>query len=240
MWKNIGYEKCLSYINCQLQPGEKSVEPAIKPAITLSRQAGAGGRTVAGKLAEYMQSHIPAACQWTVFDKNLMAKVLEDHHLSQRVAKYEPESHKPFFRDWMEETLELHPSTWTMVRQIAETIWQLASMGNVIIVGRGAAVVTAPLKNAFHVRLVGSPERRLARVQEVYHLDAAAAADYVKVEDKGRARYLKDHYHRDIDDPQLYDLIINTDRSGYDEAARLIGDAVIHRFKLRPAPVPVL
>lgn len=238
MWKNIGYERCLSFINCQLQPGPP-VEPAIKPAVTISRQTGAGGRTVAGKLADYLQTRVPAQCTWTVFDKNLMSKVLEDHHLSQQVAKYEPESHKPFIRDALEELLGLHPSTWTIVHQTAETIWRLASMGNVILVGRGANVVTASLKNAFHVRLVGSVERRITRVQEVYRLDAKAAAEFVKVEDKGRVHYLKEHYHRDIDDPMLYDLIVNTDRCGYDEAARMIGEAVIHRFKLaRQEPVP--
>jgi cytidylate kinase len=241
MWKNIGYERCLSYINCQVQPAGKPAAPAVKPAITISRLTGAGGRTVAGKLAEYLQARVPAHCQWTVFDKNLMAKVLADHHLSQQVAKYEPESHKPFFRDAMEEWLGLHPSTWNVVHDTAETIWQLAGMGHVIIVGRGANVVTAALKNTFHVRLVGSVERRTARVQEVYRLDPPAAAEFLKVQDKGRARYLKEHYHKDIDDPMLYDLVINTDRSGYDEAARLIGDAVIHRFKLdRPVAASVL
>ena len=241
MWNNIGYDKCLSFINCQLKPVGKPVEPEIKPAVTISRLTGAGGRTVAGKLADYLQTRIPAHCPWTVFDKNLMAKVLEDHHLSQQVAKYEPENHKPFLRDVMEELLGLHPSSWTMVHQTAETIWQLANMGYVILVGRGATVVTATLKNVFHVRLVGSQERRLERVRDVYHLDPEAALEFVKTEDKGRRRYLKEHYQKDVDDPLLYDLVINTDRISYDEAARMIGDAVVNRFKLaRPAPAPVL
>jgi cytidylate kinase len=43
---------------------------------------------------------------------------------------------------------------------------------------------------------------------------------------------LKEHYEKDIDDPLLYDLVLNTDRMPYEEAARLIGDAVIHEFHL--------
>ncbi len=232
MWKNIGFDQCLTFINCQLEPTKPHGEHVVRPAITISRMTGAGGRTVAGELAAFLQARVPVEFQWTVFDKNLMEKVLEDHHLSRRVSKYEPEAHKPFIQDTMEEILGLHPSTWTVVQQTAETILKLASMGFVILVGRGGNVVTAKLENAFHVRLVGSLEHRTRRVQEVYHLEPKAALDFVKTEDKGRRHYLKDHYHKDIDDPLLYDLVINTDRLRYQDAAHLIGEAVIHRFQL--------
>jgi hypothetical protein len=232
MWSNVSYDKCLTFINCQLNPASKTFQPAVKPAVTISRMTGAGGRTVAGKLAEYLQSRVQTPCPWTVFDKNLMSKVLEDHNLSQQVAKYQPESHKTFIRDAIEELLGLHPGSWTFVHQTAETIWQLANMGYVILVGRGAPVVTASLNNVFHVRLVGTEEKRVERVREVYHLDPKAALEFVKTEDKGRRRYLKEHYQRDIDDPLLYDLVINTSRINYEDAARMVGDAVINRFQL--------
>jgi len=232
MWKNIDYDKCVSFINCHSQPAGGDVESAIRPAVTISRLTGAGGQTVADRLVEYLQTHVPAHCSWTIFDTNLMAKVLEDHHLSQEIAKHEPEDHKPLIQDQMEEFLGLHPSTWNVVQQTAETIWQLASMGYVILMSRGAAVVTASLKNVYHVRLVGSVERRTERVQEVYRLGPRAAAEFVKQHDKGRARYLKEHYHKDIEDPTLYDLVVNTDRNSYDDVARMVGDAVIHRFNL--------
>jgi len=53
-----------------------------------------------------------------------------------------------------------------------------------------------------------------------------------KKKDEGRRRYLKDNFDKDIDDPLLYHVIINTDLVQHDEAARLIGDEVIRRFKL--------
>jgi len=235
MWNNIGHEQCLTFINCQLAPATSATVPAIKPAITISRMTGAGGRTVAGKVAEYLQPRAPAPCPWTVFDRDLMDKVMEDHHLSKSVAKFIPEGHKPFIRDALEEILGLHPSAWTMVQHTAETIWKLANMGFVILVGRGANVVTASLKNAFHVRLVGSQERCSQRVQEIYRLEAKTALEFIRTHDAGRKRYVKEHYHKEIDDPLLYDLMINTDRITYDDAARMIGDAVIQRFKLARA-----
>ena len=45
-------------------------------------------------------------------------------------------------------------------------------------------------------------------------------------EEAARARYLKTYYNADINDPQHYDLIINTSRVGYENTACLIGEAV--------------
>jgi cytidylate kinase len=234
MPKNINYGKCLSFLKRQLRPvGQGStVEDSIRPTITISRMAGAGGYRVAAKLAEYLQTRVPGHCEWTVFDRNLIEKVLEDHHLQKRVAHFMAESHKSMVIDSVEEYLGLHPSSWTLLRQAAETVLHLAQMGYVILVGRGSNVITSRLSNVFHVRLVGSLENRIGRAQEDYNLDRAAALEFIKKEDKGRRRYLKENFDKDIDDPLLYHLIINTDQISCDDAACLIGDEVIKRFRL--------
>lgn len=237
MWKNINLDKCLSYINCQAIPEVKS-HPTLKPSITISRMCGAGGRTVASKLAEYLPSRMPDASGWTVFDRNLIEKVLEDHHLSKRIAQFVPEGHKSLLEDTLEDLLGLHPPTAMLVKQTSETIWNLAEKGNVILVGRGANVVTGKLATAFHVRLVGTVEKRIARLMEVYDFDYANAHEFLKVQDASKKRYLKDHFNRDIDDPLLYHLIINTDEISYANAARLIGDTVIRRFNLATEAEP--
>lgn len=231
MRRNIDVERCLSFIKCQLHPeGNVMIaESGTKPAVTISRMTGCGGYTVATKLAEYLQTHVPVSCQWTVFDRNLMEKVLEDHHLHKSIAGFMAEKHKPMVADIVEELLGLHPSAWTLVQQTTETLWHLALMGNVILVGRGANVITQHLENVFHVRLIGSIERRTKRIQEVKGLDPHAALKFLKKGDKERRRYVKEHFHEDIDDPSLYHLTINTDRIPHDEAVRLIGDVVINR-----------
>lgn len=87
----------------------------------------------------------------------------------------------------------------------------------------------------FHVRLVGSLENRIERVEEIYDFDRHAALEYIKSQDTAKRLYLKEYFGRDIEDPQLYHLIVNTDRISYGDTAKLIGDAVIHWFKLAPA-----
>jgi cytidylate kinase len=245
MWNNIGFDLCQSFINCQLRPGETKersrLRPAISPSITISRMTGSGGRAIASKLADYLQAHVPVDCHWTVFDRTLIERTLEDHHLPKRMAEYMPESHKSAVGDVVEELFGLHPSSWTLVRQTSETMLRLARMGHVILVGRGANVVTSKLENVYHVRLVGSLEKRAARVQEVFGLDRHQALDFIRKEDSGRRRYLKDHFGEDIDDPLLYHLVINTDRIAYDDAARMIGREVVERFDLeRYEPTAIL
>lgn len=233
MWKTNNLEKCLSYIN-SFTGSEGESRASVKPCITISRMCGAGGQTVASRLAEYLQSRVPVPSGWVVFDRNLIEKVLEDHHLSRRIAQFIPEKHKSLLEDTLEDLLGLHPPTSTLVAQTTETIWNLAEKGNVILVGRGANVITSKLETAFHVRLVGSMEKRIERLVEVHDFDYNSAREFIKIQDAGKKRYLKEHYGKDIDDPLLYHLIINTDETSYENATRFIGDTVISRFKLEP------
>lgn len=223
-------ERCFEYINCQLQapsqPAPQSAAGAAKRVITVSRQAGAGAHVVAEELVARLQLAEPkGSCPWTVFDRNLVDRVLEDHDLPGRLAKFMPEDRVSEISDTMDELFGLHPASWTLVRKTADTILRLAVLGNVILIGRGANVIAGKLDYAFHVRLVGSVERRVEHVQAYRHLGQRAAAEYVHGEDLGRKRYLKKFYGKDIDDPLLYDLVVNTDRMSYAEAARLIAEA---------------
>jgi hypothetical protein len=168
---------------------------------------------------------------WAVFDRNLVERVLEEHHLPGRLAKFMPESWSSEVADTMDELFGLHPPSWILVRQTAETILQLAKLGNVIIIGRGANIITGRLDSVFHVRLVASLESRIKQIQESDRLDRKAALEFIQREDKGRKRYLRKFYRRDISDPLLYHLVINTDLIGYQTAAQMIGDMVMTGWK---------
>ena len=131
--------------------------------------------------------------------------------------------------DTMEELFGLHPPSWLLVRKITETILHLAELGNVILIGRGAAVVTANLDHVFHVRLVSALEKRIQRIQELQKMSKQEALRFIEQEDRGRERYLKKYFKADVDDPLLYDLTINVDRISYDNAANLIAESVLKR-----------
>ena len=138
-----------------------------------------------------------------------------------------PEDRISEISDTMDELFGLHPPSWTLVRQTSDTILHLAELGNVILIGRGANIITAKLEYSFHVRLVGSLERRVKRMQEAQHLNAKSALDLVQREDLGRKRYLKKYFNKDIEDPLLYHLVINTGVMSQDQAVSLLLDAVL-------------
>jgi cytidylate kinase len=228
------FERCQAFINCQLQPG--SNRPFLVKtgaqwrAVTISRQTGSGAHEVAEELAKYLQMRTPAEVPpWTVFDRNLVQKILEEHHLPERMARFLAEDRISEIEDTMDELFGLHPPSWTLVRQTAETILHLVELGKVIIIGRGAGIITRNLDYVFHVRLVGSLEKRLQHVQEFYKLGHKAALEFIHKEDRGRRRYLKKYLNQEIDDPLLYHAVINTDLVPYVKAARMVGDALLCR-----------
>jgi cytidylate kinase len=227
-----GLERALTFINTQLQPAGKGLiftnEGLQRRAVTISRQTGSGAHRVAEKLADLLQAHTPKdACPWTVFDRNLVEKVLQEHDLPGRVARFMPEDRISSISDTMEELFDLHPPSWLLVRKVTETILHLVELGNVIVIGRGGTVITAKLDHVFHVRIVGSLEKRVQHVHELNQMSKTAALKLIHREDHGRTRYLKKYFKTDLNDPLLYHLVINTDLISYDEAARIIADAML-------------
>ena len=228
---NADFGRYLAFINCQLKPDSRTLPMPAVPrwrGITISRQAGTGGHFIAELVACHLQRTAPKdAATWMVFDRNLMEKVLEDHQLPARLAKYMPEDRISSISDTMDELFGLHPPTWTLVEKTSDTILRLAKLGNVIILGRGGNIVTSKLGYMFHVRLVGAKDERIEYVQADRQVDRDTARRIVEHEDDGRRRYIKRYFHRDIDDPELYHLVINTTEIGRMTAAAMIAQSVL-------------
>ena len=226
---NTSLDKCRGYLRAHALLDEKHAG-LERPVITISRETGAGAVEIAQLLAERLNQRISKEdCPWTVFDRNLIEQVLEDHELPQTIKRFMPEDASIFSAGSMvEELMGLHPSDWTLVHHITDTILRLARMGNVILVGRGSNIISAHRKNAFHVRLVAPREVRIERAAELYKLSAKEAAAFVRKNDRARRRYVKLHFRAAIDDPLLYDATLNTGRISFETAARLIADALPH------------
>jgi cytidylate kinase len=229
MKTELGLNRCLTYINCEIQPPTRSRLKNRKfKAVTISRQTGSGAHVVAECLRKKLQAaETEPGCPWTVFDKNLVEKVLDEHNLPARLARFMTEDRISEMSDTIDELFGLHPPSWSLVRDVSETILHLAERGNVIIIGRGANVIAAKLDSVLHVRLVGSKEKRAEHLQEARSLSGKAALDLLRREDRARARYLKKYLDTDVENPLLYHMILNTDLIGYDEAAEMIAGMVL-------------
>jgi len=211
------------YLAAQAEIPEKA-RKSIPLAITISREAGAGGTLVAGMVADRLTAaaSVPASTPWAVFDSNLAKQVLEDRKLSPRLEAFMTEEAKLPVEEIVEEVLGLHPSRWSMVQHTTKTILRLAGLGHAILVGRGAHVITARLPNVFHVRLVASFKTRVRYAADLHHLSDAEAAKMLKEQDDSRRRYVRTYFNADIENPADYDITINTGRFGFVRSADLI------------------
>ena len=196
-------------------------------AITISREVGAGGKTIADLLGQRLTAaeKTPAASPWIVFDSSLAKQVLEDHNLPPDLERFMTEDARLLpVEAIVEEVLGLHPSGWTLVQHTTQTILRLAGLGHTILVGRGANVITARLPNVFHVRLVAPLATRMSEVE---------AAKLVREQDHARRRYVRRFFNSEIDDPSLYDVTLNTGRLGFARTAEAIAQlALQHRHAL--------
>jgi cytidylate kinase len=219
------------YLSAQALPAVES--PRIpKPAITISRQTGAGAVTVANLVAEKLDVECQGnpRCPWAVFDRNLAAKILEDHNLSKEIEQFMQEDTKFPLTDALEALLGLHPLTWTLKEYAKDTIRKLAANGNVILVGRGAAVATAIFPRILHVRLLAPFNFRVRHFAEFHQTSAEKATRLVRETDEARRRYVQSYFGADVDDPLHYHLIINTERNNFPETAQIISSTLVNRM----------
>ena len=94
-------------------PGKQNVS---RPAVTISRQSGAGALIVANLVARQLDLECRGdpPSPWEVFDRNLLTKILEDHDLSKRIEEFMPEDSRFPLSEAFEYLLGLHPPGWTL------------------------------------------------------------------------------------------------------------------------------
>lgn len=201
-----------------------------RPAIAISRESGAGALNVATLVAQELNTVCPGEppCPWVVFTGNLPGKILEDHSLSNRIEQFMPEDFRFPLTESFEFLLGLHPRPGLLREYTKDTIRKLAKSGNVILVGRGAAVITAGLAHVLRVRLIAPFEFRVRNFARSHGIPEEEAMRKVRANDGARRRYVRTYLNSDITDPLQYDLVINTGSNSFERVARIICAAVVH------------
>jgi len=229
------YEKARIYINKHYLESEEAKFRKRKmnpgPVITISRQTGVGAALICEKLVEYFNFYaIEDYNDWTYFDRELMEKIIEDHHLPDHFRKFLGEEEIQVMNSWIGEILGITPSKLSLLNKTKHTILKLAELGNVIIVGRGATIITSKFPNAFHIRLVAPLNYRIENSMRLYNVDLKTATEFIKEEDEARKNFIWKYFHKNIEDPLLYHATINTNLISFDEIAEIIGHCVIRKF----------
>jgi cytidylate kinase len=105
---------------------------------------------------------------------------------------------------------------------IQEVMEKLADQGNIIIVGRAGQIILGNRSDVLHVKVIAPVSLRANRIAHQQNITIAAALAQVETSDHTKRNYLKRFYHARWDDPELYDLIINTARVNPDQGAGMI------------------
>jgi hypothetical protein len=111
-------------------------------------------------------------------------------------------------------------------RHLVNILHGLASMGECIIVGRGAHFVLHK-DSVINLRIVASEKTCVKRVMETKDIDEESARKEVQEKNAHPGKFLWDMFNTRLNDPSMFDLIINTDRiTDYDKAVELVVESI--------------
>ena len=225
-------ERTPAYFNSQWRESRSPFpNRATGPFVTISRESGSGGASLARILARRLNGESGDEVYWNVFEGNLTTRMLRSNELPTYFARFLPEDKISEINASIGEIVGLHPSLWELVQKTNETMRELAQSGNVILVGRGANFATADLKTGIHVRLVAPQEHRAKYLAQLYNMSEKDAFAFNVKRDAARSRYVKSTFGTDVEDSSAYDVLINTARLSLPQAAELIISQVQARAK---------
>ncbi len=105
-------------------------------------------------------------------------------------------------------------------------IRELATEGNVVIVGRGSQFLLHNAPRTLHIYVFAPLPNRIANVMERFHLDRKEAMALVERRDYEHKLYQGHYYGSDGTQPSLYHLLINTSLFTPTVAAKFVCEAL--------------
>ncbi len=199
----------------------------LNPFITISREAGAGGNSLAQAILDEIkkqQKAEPLFEGWQVFNQELYKKIAEEPGLNVSLRSLMESERHSIIEDMMRELINHETPQDVVSKKIFQLILTLAVAGKAIIVGRGAACLTRNLPFGIHIRLVASLGTRVKRMTQLLNLNRTEkkVKELIQEQDKAREKLVRIIFDKDIKDPLLYDVTWNTDAVPMDEIARSV------------------
>jgi len=189
----------------------------VRPAgicVAISREAGAGGGTIAQKLGRLLG--------WQVIDQELLEFLSQDP-----TGQFDSVSEIPAgAKQWAmaryqtlicQPPLSQHPELHELIRWIL----LLASRGETIFVGRGAGYFL-PAESTVFVRIVATVNQRVAYLQQRFRLTEAEALAELERRDRRRGELRQLLTGQLQENCYDYDLILNTSRLSIETCAQII------------------
>ena len=194
--------------------------------IVISRQFGAGGKTLGEMVSEKLN--------YSFVDNDIIQMVAKQAKVSTNfVESIENEAGGKLLKfmsglirkSFVERILSDehgYIDEEIYVDLLYKIINQIADEGNAVILGRGGQYILRDRSDVFHVLLIAEKTDRIRFMEEHYNLNPTQAKQSVNREDKRRINLYKKFGKEDYDSPDLYHLVLNMSRLKLEEANELI------------------
>jgi cytidylate kinase len=183
-------------------PARGAVAPRTEgPWITISTQLGSRG----DELAEALGSRLG----WQVFDKEILAAIAESTHTREKILSRLDGRAASAFEDYAAHLFvpgDLGRSAFVV--ELMRVLWAIARHGDAIMVGRGANWMLDP-RYGLRVRAIAAIDKRVEWLRRAEAISIAEATRRVEKDNAERARFTRQVYKQDIDNPLGYDLVVN-------------------------------
>jgi len=193
----------------RLEPGLRE-RAVFKPTVTISREFGCEAYPTAEKLKAILEEK--SGEPWALVDRTLIDEVAKHHDLAANILHNLGKRPR-----WLDDMLSTLSPRWHNEREhfqlLAQQIVAIASGGNVIIVGLGAAIVTQSMNNCIHFRIFASQEFKAGSVSARAGVSRAEAISMIEKRQKAREKFVRDFLNRDINNISYFHLLFNNDRN---------------------------
>ena len=210
--------------------------------ITISRQFGAGGRTLGRLLAERLG--------YAFVDAEILQRMAKMARVStQWVECIEHEAGGRLLRfisligpsrKGIEDALEKpgYMDEEVYVNLLYRIIGQIAEEDRAVIIGRGGQYILRDHPRAFHLLLFADPEARIRFMQTYYSLSRDHAAEVIAKMDRRRVNLYRKFALEDYDRPEHYHLTLNMTLLTMDTALRMVIRMLSRRDPNSGTPAP--
>ena len=194
--------------------------------ITISRQFGAGGRTLGKMLADKLG--------YTFADRDIIQRIAKEARVSTHwVESFEKEAGSKVSKlismmvsqRWLDQVLKDergYLDEKIYLDYLVLIIAQVADEGDVVILGRGSQYILKDHPEALHFLLIDETENRARFMEQHYDLSYKRALQVVENEDKRRMNLYGRLGKSDYDNPNLYHMVLNMGRLGLEGALDVI------------------
>ena len=205
--------------------------------ITVSRLYGSGGSEVAALVARELG--------WSLLDNGVVDQVASRLGITpaQVAAR---EERVPSLVERITDALALGSQEWItpmtaarrgptdeqLIEVTRHVVDEAVASGPLVIVGRGAQAMLAERADALHIFCHAPRAALISRVMERERLGPEEAAKLVDETNAHREMWVRRHWDRDWEQPELYHLSLNTGWIGIQGASEIIIYAAKIRFGL--------